>query len=114
MEPLEHSVRNIALDDEPVDELSQLEPLEHSVLNVALDNSTAEEYGKPMVGSDSRRTFMKFPDTMRNVDLGLGAAVPLPAGDVGRVALSPAEVRLSVLIISIRRDFSVGTQIEIS
>ena len=39
---------------------------------------------------------MKFPDAMRNVDLMLGAAVPLPAGDVGRVALSPTEVCLSV------------------
>ena len=33
---------------------------------------------------------------MLNVDLGLGAAVPLPADDVNHVALSPAEVRLSV------------------
>ena len=49
-----------------------------------------------MFGSDSSRLFMKFPDAMRREALRLGVAVPLPADDVGRVALSPAEVRLNV------------------
>ena len=72
-----------------------MEPLEHSVLNVDLDNSIAEVHDEPMFGSDSRRTFMKFTDAMREEALRLGAAVLLPAGDVGRVALSPAEGCLS-------------------
>ena len=46
-----------------------------------------------MFGSDCGLTFTEIPDTMRNVDLGLGAAVPFPADDVGRVALPPAEAR---------------------
>ena len=74
-----------------MDELSQLEPLEHSVLNMALDNGLAQRSSEPMFGSDRGLTFTEIPDAMRNVDLGLGAAVPFPADDVGRVALSPAE-----------------------
>ena len=51
-----------------------------------------DDYG--FDSSDSSRLFMKLPDAMRKE--ALGAAVPLPADDVGRVALSPVEVRLSV------------------
>ena len=38
--------------------------------------------------------FSEIPHTARNDDLVLGAPVPLPAENVGRVALSPAEVWL--------------------
>ena len=95
LELLEHSVLGMALDSGLTEGVSKLEPLEHSVLNVDLDNSIAEVHDEPMFGSDSRRTFMKFTDAMRKEALRLGAAVPLPAGDVGRVAFSPAEGCLS-------------------
>ena len=44
-------------------------------------------------GSDCGLAFTDIPATMRNVNLGLGAAVPFPADDVSRVALPPAEAR---------------------
>ena len=37
LEPLEHSVLEVALDDRPMEGISVLEPLEHLVLEVALD-----------------------------------------------------------------------------
>ena len=43
LEPLEHSVLEVALDGRPMEGISVLEPLEHSVLEVALD-------GRPMEG----------------------------------------------------------------
>ena len=43
MEPLEHSVLAMALDDGPLETMSDWEPLAHSVLNVTLD-------GRPMEG----------------------------------------------------------------
>ena len=43
LEPLEHSVLEVALDGRPMKGISVLEPLEHSVLEVALD-------GRPMEG----------------------------------------------------------------
>ena len=43
LDPLEHSVLEMALNDGPLEEMSHLEPLEHSVLKVALD-------GRPMEG----------------------------------------------------------------
>ena len=45
---------------------------------------------------DRKLTFSKIPYATRNDDLVLGVAVPLPADNVGRVALSPAEVQLGV------------------
>ena len=71
--------------------ISNLEPLEHSVLNVDLDNNIAEVHDEPMFVSDSGWSFMKLTDAMRKEALRLRAAVPLPASDVGHVALSPAE-----------------------
>ena len=44
LEPIEHSVLEKALDDEPMKEMSVLEPLEHSVLWTALN-------GVPMEGA---------------------------------------------------------------
>ena len=133
LEPLEHSVRNVALDDGPVDEMSQLEPLkrsvlntapegrpmegilvtdplEHSVLDVALDSGIAKGDGGPMLGSDRKLTFSEIPYATRNVDLVLGAAVPLPADNVGRVALSPAEVRLGVSDMCTNENIMGGLQ----
>ena len=63
-----------------------MEPLERSVLNVDLDNSIADVHDEPMFGSDSGWSFMKFTDAMRKEALKIRAAVPLPAGGVGRVA----------------------------
>ena len=76
-----------------MDEMSQLEPLEHSVLDVSRHYGITKGNGEPMIGSDRGLTFSEIPDAMRNVDLGLGAAIP---DNVCRVALSPAEVRLNV------------------
>ena len=81
----------MALESGLTERISSLEPLEHSVLNVNLDNSIAEVHDEPMFGSDSGRSFMKFTDAMREDALKIRAAVPFPAGGVGRVALSPAE-----------------------
>ena len=91
LEPLEHSVLEMAMDSGLTEGISKLEPLEHLVLNVDLDNNIAEVHDEPMFGSDSGWSFMKFTDAMWKEALWLGAAVPLPAGDVGRVALLPAE-----------------------
>ena len=133
LEPLVHSVWNVALDDGPVDEMSQLEPLErsvlstapdgrpmegilitepleHSVLDVALDNGIAKGNGEPMLSSDRKLTFLEIPYVTGNVDLVLGAAVPLPADDVGRVALSPVEVRLNVGDMCITDNNTAGFQ----
>ena len=57
-----------------------------------LDNGLAQGSGEPMFSSDCGLTFMEIPDAMRKFDLGLGAAIPFLADDVGRVALPPAEV----------------------
>ena len=42
LEPLEHSVLEVALDGRPMEGISVLEPLEHSVLEVALDGRPTE------------------------------------------------------------------------
>ena len=94
LELLEHSNLEVALDGGPVDEMSHLEPLEHSVLNTALDSGLTKGDGGPKLGPDCKLTFSKLPHATRNDDLVLGAAVPLPAENVGRVALLPEEVRL--------------------
>ena len=93
MEPLERSVLAMTLNDGPLDKMSDSELLEHSVLDMALDNGLAQGSGEPMFGSDCGLTFTEIPAAMRNVDLGLEAAVPFPADDVGRVPLPPAEAR---------------------
>ena len=90
-DPLENSGLVMALDSGLTEEISSLEPLEHSVLNVDLDNSIVEVHDEPMFGSDSGWSLMKFTDAMREEALKIRAAVPVPAGSVGRVALSPAE-----------------------
>ena len=90
---LERSVLAMTLDDGPLDKMSDSEPLEHSVLHMALDNGLAQGSGELMCGSDCGLTFTDIPATMRNVDLGMGAAFPFLADEVGRVALPPAEAR---------------------
>ena len=91
LELFEHSVLNAALVARPMEGTPDGEPLEHMVLNMALDNGLAQGTGEPMFGSDRGLTFTEIPDARRNVDLGLEAAIPFPAVDVGRVALPPAE-----------------------
>ena len=113
LEPLEQSVKNVTLDDGYVDDLSQLEPLEHLVLNMAQDNGLAQGRGEPMFGSDRGLTFTEIPDAMRNVDLGLGAAVPFPADDNRKFAEAQLMTVICASLISIRRDFGVGTRIDI-
>ena len=55
---------------------------------MALDSGLAQGSGEPMFGSDHGLTFTDIPDAMRNVDLGLGAAVLFLADDVGRVSFA--------------------------
>ena len=106
LELIEHSVLNVALVTRPVEGTPDMVPLEHSVLamtlddepldkvlDMALNNGLAQGSGEPMCGLDCGLAFTDIPVTMRNVDLGLGAAVPFPADDVGRVTLPPAEAR---------------------
>ena len=76
----------------------------------AYNFDSLEGHGKPMFGSDSSRLFMKFPDARRKEAQRLGAAVPLPADDVGRVALSPVEVRLNVSDMCINNINTEGLQ----
>ena len=83
LEPLEHSVLNAALVARPMEETPDKEPLKHSVLNVALDDGLAQESGEPTFGSDRGLISTDF----RTV--------------------------ICASMISIRRDFGVGTRIEI-
>ena len=83
LKPLERSVLNAAPDGRPMVGILITEPLEHSVLDVALDSGIAKGDGGPMLGSDRKLTFSEIPYATRNVNLVLGAAVPLPADDVG-------------------------------
>ena len=55
------------------------------------DNGIAKVHDEPMIGSDSGWSLMKFTDAMWEEALKIRAAVPFPAGGVGRLALSPAE-----------------------
>ena len=87
-----------------------LEPLEHSVLDMALDSGLAKGDGGLMLGSDHKLIFSEIPYTTRNDDLVLGAAVPLPADDVGQMALSPAEVRPDVSDMHTDENIMAGLQ----
>ena len=55
-------------------------------------------------------TFSAMPHETRNDDLVLGAAVPLPAENVGRVTLSPAEVRLGAGDVYNNENSTAGLQ----
>ena len=94
LELLEHSVLNAALNSRPMEGTPVLDSLEHSVLDMALDGGLTKGDGGPKLGPDRKLTFSEIPHATRNDDLALGASVPLPAENVGRVAMSPAEVRL--------------------
>ena len=91
LEPLEHSVLNAALNDRPMVGTPVLDSLEHSVLDMALDGGLTKGDGGPKFGPDRKLTLSEIPHATRNDDLVLGAPVPLPAENVGRVALSPAD-----------------------
>ena len=112
LDPLEHSglgvTDNVDVDSRPLEELPHLEPLEHSVLITALDGGLARGDGGPRLGPDRKLTFSKIHRATRNDDLVLGSAVPLPAGNVGRVALSPEEVRLGVSDVNTDENIHYG------
>ena len=110
LEPLEHSVLNTAMDGRPVEGIPVLEPLEHSVLDMALDSGLVKGDGGPKLGSDRKLTFSEMPHASRNDDLVLGAAVPLPADNVDRMALSPAEVQLSAGDVYTDENIMAGPQ----
>ena len=73
---------------------------------MALDNGLAQGSGEPMFGSDRGLTFTEIPDTKRNVDLGLGAAVPFPANDNRKLA----EARLNDSVMCIADIHTEGFQ----
>ena len=84
LEPLEHLVLNTTLDGQPREGIPVLEQSEHSVLDMALDGELTKGDGGPKLGPDSKLTFSEILRATRNDDLVLGAAVPLPAENVGR------------------------------
>ena len=88
--PLENSGLVMALDSELKKGISGLKPLEHSVINMDVDNNIVEIQEEPMFGSDRGWSFLKFTDTMREEALKIRSAGQVPAGNVGRVAVSPA------------------------
>ena len=90
--------------------MSHLELLEHSVLDTALDGGIKKGDGGPMLGPDRGLTFLNIPDTMGNDDMVLGAAVPFPADNVGRVALSPEELRLGAGDVDTDENITAGFQ----
>ena len=110
LEPLEHSVLNAARAGRPMEETPFLDSLEHSVLDMALDGGLTKGDGGPKLGPDCKLTFSEIPHAMRNDDLVLGAPVPLPAEHVGRVALSPAEVRLGAVDVNTNENITAGLQ----
>ena len=133
LEPLEHSILGMALDSGLMEGISQLEPLEHSVLNAALNRRSNEGFtvlislqcsvldmtldkglltkvGGPQFGPDRKLTLSDSPRATRDVDLELGRLVPLPAGDVGWLTLSPADGRLRAGDVSTDGDIATGLQ----
>ena len=89
--PLENSGLVMALDSELTKGISGLKPLEHSVINMDVDNNIVEIQEEPMFGSDRGWSVLKFTDAMREETLKIRSAGRVPAGNVGRVAMSPAE-----------------------
>ena len=110
LEPLEHSVLNAALKGRPMEGTPVLDSLEHSVLDMALDGGLMKGVGGPKLGPDRKLTFSEIPHAMRNDDLVLGAPVPLPAENVGRVALLSAEVRLGAGDVNTDDNITAGLQ----
>ena len=89
--PLENSGLVMALDSELTKGISGLKPLEHSVINTDVDNNIVEIQEEPIFGSDHGWSFLKFTDAMREEALKIRSAGRVPAGNMGRVAVSPAE-----------------------
>ena len=110
LEPLEHSVLNAALNGRPMEGTPVLDSLEYSVLDMALDGGLTKGDGGPKLGLDRKLTFSEIPHATRNDDLVLGAPVPLPAENVGRVALLPAEVRLGAGDVNTDENITAGLQ----
>ena len=110
LEPLEHSVLNAALCDRHMEGTPVQEPLEHSVLDMALDSGLTKGDGGPKLGPERILTFSEISHATRNDDLVLGAAVPLLAENVGRVALSAAEVRLGAGDVHTDENITAGLQ----
>ena len=89
LEPLEHSVLEVALDGRPMEEISVLEPLEHSVLDVALDKGDSLfvkiDVSDPLGHSGLDRTDDVVPALVSPEPLEHSVlVVPLEGGCVGR------------------------------
>ena len=114
---LEHSVLKMTLDDSHLERMSDAEPLEHLVLDAALNSRPVAGApvlpllqcsvmvmdlergpwtgdGRPPFGPDHDLSLSDGPHATGIVDRIPDGPVPLPAVDVGRVALSPADGRL--------------------
>ena len=85
-------------------------PVLDSVLDMALDGGLTKGDGGPKLDPDRKLTFSEIPHAPRNDDLVLGAPVPLPAENVGRVTLLPAEVRLGAGDVDTDENITVGLQ----
>ena len=66
--------------------------------------------GGPPFAPDRKLTLPDVPHTTRNDDLVLRKLGPLPAGDVGRVALSPTDVWLHAGDVNTDGNITTGFQ----
>ena len=77
---------------------------------MALGSGLTKGDGGLQFGADRDLTLSKIPHATRNDDLLLGAPVPLPAENVGRVALSPADGRLRAGDVNTDGNITTGLQ----
>ena len=94
LEPLEDSVPNAALNSQPIEGAPFLHSSKCSVLQMGLAKGLMTEDGGPPLGPDRNLTLSNGPHVTGIVDRVLSRLVPLPAEDVGRETLSPADGRL--------------------
>ena len=120
--PLEHSVLDAGLNSRPVAPV--LPPLQCSAMAMDLEREPWTGDGGPPVGPEHDLTLSDGPHATGIVDWIPDGPVPLPAVEVGRVALSPADeclqagdentvVVVVVVVVllpmdALRRDFSFG------
>ena len=92
-EPLDNSVLDAAMYSRPIAGAPGLPPLQCSVMVMGLERGLLTEDGRPPFGPDHNLTLSDGPHATGIVDRIPDGPVPLPAVDVGRVALSPADGR---------------------
>ena len=119
LEPLEHSVLEVARDGRPMEGISVLEPLEHSVLEVALDRGDSllvkVDMSDPLEHSDLDRADDVVPGLVQPEPLEHSVLViPLEKGDVSvtditvvdPIEISGVDVRTETISAYLLRVFS--------